>query len=469
MAKKIYDSEKIQAIGDRIRYYTKNDKKYTTSKLPSGVDEVYNKGLADGQTADNQAVWDSGYSAGYTEAMDKTEDATAEPRDIIAGETAWVNGQKITGTIRVAEYENHQSSRVYFGAGVVNMEYSPRNGCYLKEGGTLSLRAYLSNFGNATTDDVAEGKIFTSAAGFQVVGTGKTYGAGASEGYDAGYKAGRLDALEEVRENKTFDIRGAYTVFKHPILSLKNSIINIPEDTKVYANFYDGTRYYTQAVGSIGIHNSVVIISRSESDLTIRCKNGVWSNSTGVSFPDDRYRVIVFEDILSLPEESYLDIMSWFDLDSNPYDVGREDGIDITNDATATSKDIPEGIVAYAKGERLVGTLKKATEDIELGIAPFVGFGDDASAIQMSYAPQEDIIIPSDKKVVLSAPLRAFGEATVDDVEEGKTFTSSAGLKMTGGSNRYKVGYDAGYEVGRNEGGASMGEEILNSILGGEW
>ena len=54
MAKKIYESDNIQAIADKMRELTGTSTKYSTYDFADGVEEVYNvgyeKGYADGQT-----------------------------------------------------------------------------------------------------------------------------------------------------------------------------------------------------------------------------------------------------------------------------------------------------------------------------------------------------------------------------------------------------------------------------------
>lgn len=50
MAKKRYEEANIAAIAERIRENTGGDKKYKTSEMPSGVDEVYEAGYTKGKS-----------------------------------------------------------------------------------------------------------------------------------------------------------------------------------------------------------------------------------------------------------------------------------------------------------------------------------------------------------------------------------------------------------------------------------
>ena len=99
-----------------------------------------------------------------------TSDATATAGDIANGKTAYVNGEKITGTI---PYEDHAFKKTPAVEG--NLIYFSYNSSYEKrvigDGKQLRILSDLSNFGDASTEDVVSGKTFTSASGLKVTGT----------------------------------------------------------------------------------------------------------------------------------------------------------------------------------------------------------------------------------------------------------------------------------------------------------
>lgn len=108
-------------------------------------------------------------------------------------------------------------------------------------------------------------------------------------------------------------------------------------------------------------------------------------------------------------------------------------GID-TSDATATAEDIVNPKTAYVNGEKITGSLVSGSIDQTIG-SLYVTADDTKLSLQYRSDIAGDgtrYLIDKNQSVTLRANLSVFGTATADDVAEGKTFTSSSGLLVTG-------------------------------------
>ena len=112
-----------------------------------------------------------------------TDGGTATESDIAEGQTAYVGGKLITGTLpkKAALTRDDAEVGFYFltgsngesGSGVImKTALGAETGQVIVDGDTVvTLRAPSAAFGDAAAADVLEGVTFTSAAGLQVVGT----------------------------------------------------------------------------------------------------------------------------------------------------------------------------------------------------------------------------------------------------------------------------------------------------------
>ena len=358
-----------------------------------------------------------GVEGSHSSGIDAS-DATATAAQLLKDAIAYgVNGERITGTLRYYPKDGTTGISAVANSVVavpidsankthVRLDYDIVNPAAFLEGSGISLKANLESFGDASTADVLSGKTFTSSAGLKATGsipskTAATYTPGTADRtissgqYLSGTQTIKGDAnlvAENIKSGvPIFGVEGSYTsdatATASDIVSGKTAYVN---GEKVAGNIYMISQGH---------------LTFSEASV----------NNTNIQFVAGPASGIVGR-LIGESSTLYMNVPS-------------------TEFGDATAADVAAGkTFTSSNGLQVAGTISTYTGmNYPADSVDEVNYTDGTQEIRFtrtSSAVRQ--IFEANSSIKLYTASSNFGDATAADVLNGKTFTSSAGLKVTG-------------------------------------
>lgn len=422
----------------------------------------------------------SGLKIVGTSSKINTDDGTISAQDVRSGKKAYSRGSMIRGELSVNDPLKYHGTQELKTVTENGMKYVQLKQGIKTDNGkgetiisgssqTINVNITASKFGNATAEDVAKGKTFTSADGYKLVGTATSMGGVDTSDATASSSDIRKDKTAYIGSGKVTGTMGEAVQVANIVSQYNNnpatvswrkaggSGINSYNDA-VQLEWITPETYGIYVKAGIPVRALALPSSFGDAEAGNVLSGKTFTSSAGVKVKG----TLTTKSLTSDANATAGDIASGKTAYVNGVKLTGthvcETGID-TSDADAVASDIAKNKTAYVNGVKITGTMLKTASGSERSFSAdtCTKFAND---LKLTKQMSSDEALATGAKLTMYAKLSDLGNAVASDVVSGKTFTSSAGVKVTGtyvpqntagikhGKVTFKSGSDAVIDTG---------------------